>query len=143
GTLLPLHPALSVAAKPMAAALAVGVLTTVLFCLPPLLDVRHVRPIAVLRHTVDSSDAGGWLARQWERKLQWASIMGRVAGLAGIATVLSDSWRVGVLAVVLALSWGHLRGLRAFLALTRAGLPSAVRHGLANLHRPGNQSAAV
>ncbi|HEX2518728.1 MAG TPA: FtsX-like permease family protein, partial [Castellaniella sp.] len=152
GTLLPLHPALAVAAKPMAAALAVGVLTTVLFCLPPLLDVRNVRPIAVLRHTVDSSDAGGWLQRQWERKLQWASIIVIVAGLAGIATVLSDSWLVGrwfagslaaVLAVVLGLSWATLRGLRAFLARTRAGLPSAVRHGLANLHRPGNQSAAV
>ncbi len=36
-----------------------------------------------------------------------------------------------------------LRGLRAFLAKTRLHLPSAVRHALANLYRPGNQSSAV
>lgn len=152
GTLLPLHPALAVAAKPMAAALAVGVLTTVLFCLPPLLDVRTVRPIVVLRRTVEASGAGGWLARQWERKLQWASMIVIVAGLAGIATALSDSWLIGrwfaaslcaALLVILGLSWVTLRGLRAFLARTRMGLPSSVRHGLANLYRPGNQSAAV
>lgn len=152
GTLLPLHPALSVAAKPMAAALAVGILTTVLFCLPPLLDVRHVRPIAVLRRVVETTSAGGWLARQWERKLQWASMIVIVAGLAGIATALSDSWLIGrwfagslaaVLIVILGLSWATLRSLRAFLARTRLRLPSAVRHGLANLYRPGNQSAAV
>src|SRR5580704_19411256 len=31
----------------------------------------------------------------------------------------------------------------AFLSRTRIHLQSAVRHGLANLYRPGNQSAAV
>ena len=29
------------------------------------------------------------------------------------------------------------------LARTRLSLPSAVRHGLSNLYRPGNQSTAV
>lgn len=152
GTLLPVHPALSVAARPMAAALGVGILTTILFCLPPLLDVRHVRPIAALRHVVESSEARGWLTRQRERKLQWAAIVLILAGLAGIATGLSDSWLIGrwfaaslaiTLAVVLTLAAVLLSGLRAFLERTRLRLPSAVRHGLANLYRPGNQSAAV
>lgn len=214
GSLLPLQPALSVAARPMAAALGVGLLTTLLFCLPPLLDVRHIRPIAVLRRTVDESSGptpwssaarpgiiqralwgatvlvglaliaasillrvhhrhikwalyalgcdvvcffaamfyGWWGPKFRARKLQWASIIVIVAGLAGIATVLSDSWLIGrwfaaclsaALLVILGLSWVTLRGLRAFLARTRLRLPSAVRHGLANLYRPGNQSAAV
>ena len=152
GNLLPVRPALAVAASPMAAALATGILTTILFSLPPLLDVRHVRPIAVLRHMVEDNGGVGWWARQRERKLQWASAIVIVAGLAGIATALSDSWMIGrwfagglvaVLIVVLGLSAGLLRGLRAFLARTRLSLPSAVRHGLANLYRPGNQSAAV
>jgi putative ABC transport system permease protein len=151
GTLLPLRPALAVAWKPMALAMATGILTTILFCLPPLLDVRNVRPIAVLRHVVEES-AGGWWVRQKERKLQWASAVVIVAGLAAIATALSDSWMIGrwfagglaaVLLVVLGLSAGLLRGLRAFLGKTRLALPSALRHGLANLYRPGNQSAAV
>ena len=34
-------------------------------------------------------------------------------------------------------------GLRFFLSKTRLHLPSAVRHGLANLYRPGNPSAAL
>src|SRR5271170_1182747 len=56
GSLLPLRPPLALAVKPVAAALATGVLTTVLFCLPPLLDVRRVRPIAVLRKMVETSE---------------------------------------------------------------------------------------
>jgi len=214
GTLLPVRPALAVAASPMAAALATGILTTILFCLPPLLDVRHVRPIAVLRHMVEEATDetawsstlkpgpvqrilwlatmllglallavwmiglvrhhphtwalwllaldiatmlavvffGWWWPKLRERKLQWASVIVIVAGLAGIATALSDSWMIGrwfagglaaVLVVVLGLSAGLLHGLRAFLTKTRLSLPSAMRHGLANLYRPGNQSAAV
>jgi putative ABC transport system permease protein len=214
GSLLPLRPGLAVAVRPMTLALATGILTTILFCLPPLLDVRHVRPIAVLRRVVEETSEGTawssalkpgpvqrllwgltmltglallgvwvigrvrhhphawalgglaldfvamlavifygwWWPKVRERKLQWASVLVIVAGLAGIATALSDSWMIGkwfaaglaaVLVVILGLSAGLLRGLRAFLAKTRLHLPSSLRHGLANLYRPGNQSAAV
>jgi putative ABC transport system permease protein len=50
---------------------------------------------------------------------------------------------VGVLAVLLAASAAVLAGLRWLLNRTRLHLPSAVRHGLANLYRPGNPSAAL
>ena len=215
GSLLPLRPPLALAIKPVSAALATGILTTILFCLPPLLDVRHVRPIAVLRKMVETSEGvnplrptgsprqlrvqrillafvlliglaslGLWIAglhhhayhwarnllivdflsglmvvtyNVWgpkfrERKLQWISIVLIVAGLAAIAAALSDSWTIGkwfaaalcaVLLVILGLSAVTLRGLRAFLDKTRLRLPSALRHGLANLYRPGNQSSAV
>ena len=51
----------------MAAGLGTGLLTTLLFCLPPLLDVRGVRPVLVLRRlveqgpkaSVDGSRVGG------------------------------------------------------------------------------------
>jgi putative ABC transport system permease protein len=36
--------------------LAVGILTTLLFTLPPLLDIRGVRPILILRRAVDDND---------------------------------------------------------------------------------------
>jgi len=214
GSLLPLRPPLGLAIRPVGAALATGVLTTLLFCLPPLLDVRRVRPIAVLRKMVEtaeavppiwSSDAAPrtwqrlslagvllaglallavWIlgrrhhARPWplaglvldigvglavvfyswwspkfkERKLQWSAIVIIVAGLAGIAAALSDSWQIGkwfagslfaVLLVILGVSAVLLRALRAFLDKTRLHLASALRHGLANLYRPGNQSSAV
>jgi putative ABC transport system permease protein len=48
-----------------------------------------------------------------------------------------------LLAVILFVAALTLRGLRAFLSKTRLHLHSALRHGLANLYRPGNQSAAV
>jgi predicted lysophospholipase L1 biosynthesis ABC-type transport system permease subunit len=245
GSLMPLRPALGLAMRPVLAALATGVLTTVLFCLPPLLDVRHVRPIGVLRKMVEEKTTterwssanrpgavqrglvalsflaaialagvgflrrillrhrlsihrrphlvthskligvqglgpatgyqyqdrwvwvalaiviafglavmfyGWWGPKFRERRLQWISIAVIVAGLAGIATALSDSWLIGrwfaaslagILIVILGLSAVALRGLRAFLAKTRLHMPSAIRHGLANLYRPGNQSAAV
>ena len=45
--------------------------------------------------------------------------------------------------MLLAASAGLLRGLKFFLNRTRLHLPSALRHGLANLYRPGNPSAAL
>jgi putative ABC transport system permease protein len=48
-----------------------------------------------------------------------------------------------LLVVIVALAAVTLRTLRAFLNRTRLHLHSALRHGLANLYRPGNQSAAV
>jgi len=152
GKLLPLQPAIRLPLDPVLAALGTGVLTTVLFCLPPLLDVRRVRPVLVLRKTVESGNGGGWRGWLREHKLQMASIVVILAGLGGIAAGLADSVVVGkwfaiclagVLAVLLGLSAATLRGLRAFLSRTRLHLHSALRHGLANLYRPGNQSAAV
>jgi putative ABC transport system permease protein len=70
----------------------------------------------------------------------------------GIAWGLSDSAKVGgwfallfaiALVVLLILAAVALRTLRFALNRVRLHLPSFLRHGLANLYRPGNQSAAV
>jgi len=152
GRLLPLRPEIQLPLNPVLAALGTGVLTTLLFCLPPLLDVRRVRPSLVLRRMVESGDGAGWISWLKDHKLQLASIVVILAGLGGIAAALADSWLVGkwfaaclaaLLVFILGLSAATLRGLRAFLSRTRLHLHSALRHGLANLYRPGNQSAAV
>jgi putative ABC transport system permease protein len=135
--------------------LAVGILTTLLFTLPPLLDIRGVRPILILRRAVDDSDdpfvAGIW-RKITKNLVQIGAAVLILAGLAAIATTLSDSLVVGqvfsvglvlVLGVLLCASAAVLAGLRFFLSKTRLHLPSAVRHGLANLYRPGNPSAAL
>jgi len=135
--------------------LATGILTTLLFTLPPLLDIRAVRPILILRRAVENND-DPFVTAIW-RKItknlaQIGSALLILAGLAAIATTLSDSVVVGkvfslglvaVLVVLLAASAAVLAGLRFFLSKTRLHLPSAVRHGLANLYRPGNPSAAL
>jgi len=154
GKLLPVHTVLAVPWRSMAAGLGTGLLTTLLFCLPPLLDVRTIRPVLVLRRLVESGPdgIGGFFARLWARRLQIALSLVVLASLGGIAWALSDSATVGkwftiglaaALAVLLALAAGALRTLRFFLNRVRLHLPSSLRHGLANLYRPGNQSAAV
>ena len=135
--------------------LAVGILTTLLFTLPPLLDIRGVRPILILRRAVDDND-DPFVAGIWRKITKNVAQIGAavliLAGLAAIATTLSDSvvvgqvfslGLVGVLGVLLAASAAVLAGLRYFLSKTRLHLPSSVRHGLANLYRPGNPSAAL
>ncbi len=152
GKLLPVRTEIRLPLNPVLAALGTGVLTTLLFCLPPLLDVRNVRPSLVLRRMVESGDGGGWIGWLKEHKLQLGSVVVILAGLGGIAAALSDSMLVGkwfaaclagLLVVILGLSAVTLRTLRALLTQTRLHLHSALRHGLANLYRPGNQSAAV
>ncbi|MDW5265442.1 MULTISPECIES: ABC transporter permease [Acidobacteriaceae] len=135
--------------------LAVGVLTTLLFTLPPLLDIRGVRPVLILRRAVEESDDPFVTAIFRKLRKNGAQIGAAVlilAGLAAIAATLSDSTMVGVvfslglvsvLAVLLAASALVLAALKRFLGRTRLSLPSAVRHGLANLYRPGNPSAAL
>ena len=154
GKLLPVHTQLGLPWKSIAAGLGTGLLTTLLFCLPPLLDVRTVRPVLVLRRLVEQAPSGirAWLLRWWARRLQLGIGILVVVALGGIAWALSDSLKVGgwfallftiALLVLLALAAVVLRLLRFLLNRVRLQLPSSVRHGLANLHRPGNQSAAV
>jgi putative ABC transport system permease protein len=155
GDLLPLHATLQFPWRSALAGLATGLLTTLLFCLPPLLDVRKVRPILVLRRTVEEAEQRGlraFLHRLAERKLQLAAAAVILATLTAIAAALSDSVNVGVsfgvalvvvLFVLLGLSAVLLRLLRWLLSLIRLRLPQTLRQGLANLYRPGNQSSAV
>jgi putative ABC transport system permease protein len=154
GKLLPVHATLEFPWRSVAAGLGTGLLTTLLFCLPPLLDVRGVRPVLVLRRLVEQGPEGirGWLRGWWARRLQLGISVVVVAALGGIAWALSDSAKVGgwfaalftlALVVLLLLAAVALRALRFLLDRVRLRLPSFLRHGLANLYRPGNQSAAV
>jgi putative ABC transport system permease protein len=154
GKLLPVHAVLAFPWRSIAAGLGTGLLTTLLFCLPPMLDVRTIRPVLVLRRLVETAPEGigNWFARVWARRLQIGLSLIVLAALGAIAWALSDSRTVGTwfalglaaaLAVLLGLAWVTLRVLRFVLNRVRLHLPSSLRHGLANLSRPGNQSAAV
>jgi putative ABC transport system permease protein len=153
--LLHLTPSLRLDTHAIGLGLSAGLLTTLLFTLPPLLDIRNVRPILILRRNVEASDDP--FTTRMMRKFQ-GSIAQIVAsffillGLVVLATRVSDSRQVGwtfaiglvvVLIVLLAMSAVTLWLLRVFLRGTRLHLPSTLRHGLANLYRPGNPSAAL
>ena len=156
GSLLPIRPPIRLPWLPVLGAFSTGILTTMLFSLPPLLEVRNIRPSVVLRRLVETAEEGQRL-QTFARKVReaWLQIIAAVVivvALAGIAALLSDTWKGGVwfagslaasLLILLALAAGLLRVLRIVLNRTRLSLPSTLRHGLANLYRPGNQSAAV
>ncbi len=154
GKLLPVHTHMEIPWRAALAGLGTGLLTTLLFCLPPLLDVRQVRPVLVLRRLVEQAVPGvrAWFARWWARRLQIGIAAVVVLALGAIAWALSDSVKVGgwfavlftaALIVLLLLAAAALWLLRTLLNRVRLRLPSSMRHGLANLYRPGNQSAAV
>jgi putative ABC transport system permease protein len=155
GKLLGVPTSVHIQVRTVLTGLGVGILTTLLFTLPPLLDIRTVRPSLILRRAVEESSEPFLTALVSKAKKNLSQIVAVVlilVGLAAIAATLSDSATVGkvfslglvaVLAVLLAACALLLAGLRWFLAKTRLTLPSTVRHGLANLYRPGNPSAAL
>jgi putative ABC transport system permease protein len=134
--------------------LIAGVLTTLLFTLPPLLSIRKIRPNLILRR--EMADArGSWWRRLLEN--QPAAVAGGVIliGMGLLAAWLSGlKWQEAVklgayfvlgllisLAALAAVAAILLTGIRWLLR--HASLPSFLRHGMANLYRPGNQAAAV
>ncbi|HVG27520.1 MAG TPA: FtsX-like permease family protein [Acidobacteriaceae bacterium] len=153
--LLHLTPGFRVDAHAALLGLAAGLLTTILFTLPPLLDIRNVRPILILRRAVEQADGPRFTRAVRHLRgsgLQLGATGLIVAGLALLASTVSDSRRVGLifaaglcaaLLCLLGAAAGTLWLLRLFLDGTRRQLPSTLRHGLANLYRPGNPSAAL
>lgn len=131
--------------------IAVGVLTTLLFTLPPLLAIRRIRPAMILRRNMPEARLP-WPARIRAGRASLAVGALILVGIGLIAAWLSASARVGgyfaggltvsllLLAAVAALL---LRGLRAFIRSSPWKLPTLARQGFANLYRQGNQAQAI
>jgi putative ABC transport system permease protein len=137
-------------AWPALQGIAVACLVTLLFTLPPLLGIRAIRPAQVFRRDVEPRSRAGLRP----------VLLSRAAILLGTGMVaatliegdLRDSIRVAAfftvgLAIGIGLlslaGWLVLRVFRAILRRAGAVLPGAVRHGIANLYRPGNQAQAA
>lgn len=140
------------ALSPVLVGLLTGVLTTLLFTLPPLLEIRNFRPLRILRRNVEESRKPG-IGRIIPRdRLQIAVMVFILLALAAIASTLTQSAMVGewfagglflALLFLLLTASGVLTIVRGVLQRQRARFSPSVRQGLANLYRPGNQSAAV
>jgi putative ABC transport system permease protein len=136
--------------------LAIGILTTLLFTLPTLLGIRHIRPGVIFRREMAEARPG------WKQRLRDArgSLMAGGAILCGIGVIagwlqigtLRESVRTGALfvgALVVSLlvlsgiAWLLLRSVNAFVRKAPWKLPGTLRHGVANLYRPGNHAQAA
>src|SRR5262245_28623299 len=126
--------------------LGVGLLISLLFSLVPLLEIRRIKPILVLR----SLTTPGKTRFSWA-KPDWAQLAAGVIALLGLIALAS--WQAGSLKVggifLAALAgmtftlnlaaWALMKAVRAFRAV-----PSfSVRHGVNSLYRPGNQTRII
>lgn len=131
--------------------LAVGILTTLLFTLPPLLAIRKVRPALIMRRGMPDARLT-WRRRLTETRAAIATGGLILVGIAAIAGWLAESPLVGgyfaggLLVSLIALAivaWGLLRVIRVFLRRPPWHLRATTRQGLANLYRQGNQAQAI
>jgi putative ABC transport system permease protein len=131
--------------------LAVGMLTVLLFTVPPLLGIRDIRPALIFRREMAAPPAG--LKVWWKRAAASVSSAVLILAFVGlIASWLSDNATTGLwFAVAIAaglaslglVAWILLRGLRwVSRHLPRSAGP-VVRQGIANLYRPGNHAGAA
>ncbi len=151
----PVHLGVSLDPVPALQALVIGVLATLLFTVPPLLGIRRIKPGVIFRREMAESRPG-WrerLGRSAPSILSGGAILLGIGGMAGALT--SGTWRDALrlgeyftIALVVSLlllsgvAWVMLRLLR--IAGRRAAvLPAVVRHGIANLYRPGNHAGAI
>ena len=131
--------------------IAVGVLTTLLFTLPPLLAIRKIRPALILRRDMPEARLP-WKERIIENRGSLTAGVAILAGIGGIAAWLAESPRVGgyfagglivSLLVLAAAAAILLRMLREFLRRSPWRVAALTRQGLANLYRQGNQAQAI
>jgi putative ABC transport system permease protein len=144
---------------PILKGLAMGILTTLLFTLWPLLGIREIRPalifrrevapISVTQHATGSAGLLQWikLNRLHDPFRIWTAVS-IVLGLAGLTIWQAGSWKLGLLftgGLVAAVASLHLaaRVLVKLLALVRGPRSVAIRHAIGNLRRPGSQAAGM
>lgn len=143
---------------PVGKGLGLGILTTLLFSLWPLLTIRDIKPAAIFRREVEREEApsvrretslvaraGRWVTAD---PLRSATAAGIGIGLAGLSVWQAGSLMIGglfigglliAIAILAGAAHGLLRGLRA-LPVPRA---LSLRQALGNLHRPGGQTLGV
>ena len=140
--------------------LAVGVLVSLLFSLVPLLEVRRVKPLLLLRGadtvvSVMPPAAGPWW-RRWRPAQLLAGVDRLQAGAAVAVTaalIAVAAWQASSLRVALAVC-GGFAGVALVLhaagaLLVRAVRPLAstrwfpLRHAVLSLQRPGNQTRVI
>jgi putative ABC transport system permease protein len=135
---------------PMLKGIALGILTTLLFTLWPLLGIREIGPASIFRRDMQAVEA----ARTWRQELglsdrvRMLTALGIAAGLAGLAIWQAGNWRIGLLFVgALAVAVIFLTLSASLLVRAIKTIPGprsvAVRHAIGNLHRPGSQAVGV
>jgi putative ABC transport system permease protein len=146
-------------ASAVAQGVTVGLLVSVLFALVPLLDVRRVKPLLLIRGA-DGTGPSTPRLRGATPGGRWRRVLGRIDWLqfaasatVGGALIAVASWQAGSWAAGAAVSIGFaaVAAVLYFAAfvLVRVAAPLAsspwfpVRHAVLALRRPGNQTRVI
>ena len=130
----------------MLKAVAAGLATVILFAVPALLEISAVKPALILRKEVSGEPKAG----RGRRSFVAAALI--MLGLWGIAVWVGSSVKyatvfaailIGSLLVLGALGGILLRALRRVSRHHLIRRSAVLRHGIANLYRPGAHAAAI
>ena len=146
---------MDLALAPLAKGLALGMLSTLLFALWPLLTIREIKParifrreIAPLSPTTNHPTAPWWAAR---RELDGVKILvsfGIGSGLALLSVWQAGSWKIGLLFILaftfaVVLLGASARGVLMVLKKWPRPEPLVLRQALGNVVRPGSQAGSI
>ena len=124
----------------VAQGLGVGILVSLLFALGPLLEMRAIKPLALIRWNLITASARDWV--------RWAVVGALAVGLVALASWQAASWEAGLwvcggFAAVAVVLHGVGQALIRLIQPLGAGARFAVRHAVLNLARPGNQTRVI
>jgi putative ABC transport system permease protein len=130
-----------------------GLLATLLFTMWPLLSIREIKPAAIFRREVESTEETALLSPWWRRwglhdrvKIQVGLAL--LLGLAALSVWQAGSWKIGSLFIgglclAVATLFVCARLLIGWLKRwPRAGSLS-LRHAVGNVGRPGGQTTGI
>ncbi len=128
---------------PAVQSLSMGLLTTLLFTLWPLIRAVQTRPLRLFRHIAEEEELS-----KGSRRERWAMSALFALGLAAIIFWQAESVERGMVFLIsLGVSAGLLAGISALLLKALRTLPPSKRmtrrYGLANLYRPNNQAVSI
>jgi putative ABC transport system permease protein len=146
---------ISISLGPLVKGLALGLLSTLLFTLWPLLTIRDVKPARIFRREIvpmastTSQDTRRWW-KTWRAgdRAKAITAIGIGLGLALLSTWQAGSWKVGALFIAAFTGAVLLVGLAARVllrTLTRWPRPDPliIRQALGNVLRPGSQAVSI
>ena len=142
---LPIDVTLALEPRPLLLGLATGVWVSLVFAMRPLLALRRVSPLQAIRREMD----GAALPREWNDPARLTVDALLVCSIVGIVVSRIGNVRqglyisAGIAGAVLVLWIAATLLIAAARRSTRPSWPFELRQGVANLHRPANQTRAV
>ena len=141
--------------EPILKGLALGVATTLLFTLWPLLRIREIRPARMFRNDIvgleneDVPSKARFVSLRYLRDpIRWITVGLVSIGLSGLAMWQAQSLSIGMMFIGALIAAVMLLTIAArvvigWLRITASPSSLAVRYAIGNLSRPGSQASSI